>query len=131
MTANYKYLPRWGNSFLERYFLLLSIDILLLFGVVSTIIEDIFDYKYQGFLKDSGNPIVIILRLIIGYGLIYAIEYFIVKKIFYINKDEIMRIKKQMSIERAKRITIAFQIIVLLIFNLFIFFRNEILNLLK
>ena len=127
IAATYKYLPRWGDSFLERYFMLLSIDLLLLFGVISTVLEDIFGYKYIGFLKDSGNPLVIILRLIIAYIMLYIIEFFL-KRFFYANEIEIKQIQNKMDKKTAKRITLLFQLVIWIIFMVSIFFHSEKLN---
>ncbi len=116
IAATYKYLPRWGDSFLERYFMLLSIDLLLLFGVISTVLEDIFGY-----------PLVIILRLIIAYIMLYIIEFFL-KRFFYANEIEIKQIQNKMDKKTAKRITLLFQLVIWIIFMVSIFFHSEKLN---
>ena len=127
MAATYKYLPRWGNSFLERYFLLFSIDIFLLIIILAVLIQDIFDCHYTGFLKNSANPLVIIIRLIIGYLMIFIIDFF-VKRFFYRNEIEIKRIIKTIDQKKSKRITLLFQLVIWIIFMTSIFLHSENLN---
>ena len=121
-AATYKYLQKvWigKGNFLTRYFLIFSLDLFMLTCILSRYFQDIFNYKYEGFLKNKSNPIVIILYIVIGYSMIYIFEYFI-KKFHYSNEVEIMKIQKEMDIIKARNILIASQVFILVIFNMFI-----------
>lgn len=121
-AATYKYLQKvWigKGNFLTRYFLIFSLDLFMLTCILSRYLQDIFNYKYEGFLKNKSNPIVIILYIVIGYSMIYIFEYFI-KKFHYSNEVEIMKIQKEMDIIKARNILIASQVFILVIFNMFI-----------
>ena len=121
-AATYKYLQKvWigKGNFLTRYFLIFSLDLFMLTCILSRYLQDIFNYKYEGFLKNKSNPIVIILYLVIGYSMIYIFEYFI-KKFHSSNEVEIMKIQKEMDIKKARNIFIVSQVLILIIFNIFI-----------
>ena len=121
-AATYKYLQKvWigKGNFLTRYFLIFALDLFMLTCILSRYLQDIFNYKYEGFLKNKSNPIVIILYIVIGYSMIYIFEYFI-KKFHYSNEVEIMKIQKEMDIIKARNILIASQVFILVIFNMFI-----------
>ena len=121
-AATYKYLQKvWigKGNFLTRYFLIFALDLFMLTCILSRYFQDIFNYKYEGFLKNKSNPIVIILYIVIGYSMIYIFEYFI-KKFHYSNEVEIMKIQKEMDIIKARNILIASQVFILVIFNMFI-----------
>jgi purine-cytosine permease-like protein len=129
-AATYKYLQKaWigKGDFLTRYFLIFSYNSFVLIIVLGILFQNIFNYRYEGFLKDKSNPLVIISYLIIGYGMIYFFEYFI-KKFHYSNEKEIMDIKKDMDIKKARNITFSFQIIIIIVLMITTYLNSDILN---